>query len=141
MACDHAAFEGKEGLKKHLAQNYEIIDLGCDSPERVDYPDYATKFAKAFQAEAHPGVLLCGSGIGISIVANRYKGVRAALCRTPNEAELSRQHNDANVLCLGARVNSLEELIAITDAWFAAKFEEGRHSGRLAIFENLGEQA
>jgi ribose 5-phosphate isomerase B len=140
MACDHAAFDGKEGLKKHLSEKYEIVDLGCDSTERVDYPDYATKFAKAFQAQAHPGVLLCGSGIGISIVANRYKGVRAALCRTPNEAELSRQHNDANVLCLGARVNSLEELIAITDAWFAAKFEEGRHSDRLAIFENLGEQ-
>lgn len=141
MACDHAAFEGKEGLKKHLSTNYEVVDLGTDSPERCDYPDYAAKLAKAVQEDPRPGILLCGSGIGISMAANRYKGIRAALCRTPNEAELSRQHNNANVLCLGARINSPEELIAITEAWFKAEFEEGRHTGRVAKFNELGEQA
>lgn len=141
MACDHAAFEGKEGLKKHLSQKFEIIDLGTDSSERCNYPDFAIKFAKAFQSEPHLGILLCGSGIGISIVANRFKGIRAALCRTANEAELSRQHNDANVLCLGARINSPQELIAISESWFASQFEAGRHGDRLAIFENLGEEA
>lgn len=141
MACDHAAFEGKEGLKKYLSENYEVIDLGTDGPDRCDYPDYAAKLAKAVQEEPQLGILLCGSGIGISMAANRYKGIRAALCRTPNEAELSRQHNDANVLCLGARINSAEELIAITDAWFGASFEEGRHTGRVAKFNELGEKA
>lgn len=141
MACDHAAFEGKEALKKYLSENYEIIDLGTDSPDRCDYPDYAKKLAAAVQEDPQPGILLCGSGIGISMAANRYKGIKAALCRTPNEAELSRQHNDANVLCLGARINSVEELIAITDAWFGASFEEGRHTGRVAKFVDLGEKA
>jgi ribose 5-phosphate isomerase B len=141
MACDHAAFEGKEELKTYLSKNFEIIDLGTDSSDRCNYPDYAIKFAKAFQKDPLPGILLCGSGIGISIVANRFKGVRAALCRSPLEAELSRQHNDSNVLCLGARLNSKEELEAIANAWFKAEFEGGRHSERIAIFNELGELA
>ncbi|MBK24173.1 MAG: ribose 5-phosphate isomerase B [Halobacteriovorax sp.] len=141
MACDHAAFEGKEVLKKYLSNNFEVIDLGTDNPDRCDYPDYAAKLAEAVQAEPRLGILLCGSGIGISMAANRYQGIRAALCRTPNEAELSRQHNDANVLCLGARINSDEELAAIADAWFKASFEEGRHTGRIAKFNELGEKA
>lgn len=140
MASDHAAFEGKEALRKHLSKNYEIIDLGANSEDRCNYPDYAIKFAKAFQNEPLLGILLCGSGIGISIVANRFRGIRAALCRTPNEAELSRQHNDANVLCLGARINSKEELAAISNAWLEAKFEGGRHLDRLKIFETIGEK-
>lgn len=139
IGCDHAAFEGKEELRKYLESKFEVLDQGTYSADRCDYPDYATKVAKAVVEEKIPGILLCGSGIGVSIVANRYKGVRAALVRTPEEARLSRQHNDANLLCVGARINSDEEIRAIVDAWFEAEFEGGRHTDRLAKFESLGE--
>jgi len=139
IGCDHAAFEGKEELRKYLESKFEVLDQGTYSADRCDYPDYATKVAKAVVTEKIPGILLCGSGIGVSIVANRYQGVRAALVRTPEEARLSRQHNDANVLCVGARINSGEEIRAIVDAWFEAEFEGGRHTDRLAKFDSLGE--
>ncbi|MCO4793146.1 MAG: ribose 5-phosphate isomerase B [Bacteriovoracaceae bacterium] len=139
LGCDHAAFEGKEELKKYLTEKYEVIDEGTLSADRCDYPDYATKVVKTVLEQKIPGILLCGSGIGVSIVANRYKGIRAALIRTPEEARLSRQHNDANVLCVGARINSAEEIRAIVDAWFEAEFEGGRHSDRLGKFADLGE--
>lgn len=139
IGCDHAAFEGKEELKKYLESKFEVLDQGTYSADRCDYPDYAIKVAKTVVEEKIPGILLCGSGIGVSMAANRYKGVRAALVRTPEEARLSRQHNDANVLCVGARINSDEEIRAIVDAWFEAEFEDGRHTGRIAKFDNLGE--
>lgn len=139
LGCDHAAFEGKEELKKYLESKFEVLDEGTYSDERCDYPDFASKVAKRVVEEKIPGILLCGSGIGVSIVANRYRGVRAALVRTPEEARLSRQHNDANVLCLGARINSDAEIREMVDAWFEAQFEDGRHTDRLAKFANLGE--
>ena len=95
--------------------------------------------AKAVVKDQGIGVLICGSGIGVSIVANRFKGIRAALCRTPHEASLSKEHNDANVLCLGARISNKKQMEAITDAWLKSEFEEGRHCDRLEIFKNLGE--
>jgi ribose 5-phosphate isomerase B len=139
IGCDHAAFEGKEELKKYLESQFEVLDQGTFSADRCDYPDYATQVAKVVVEENIFGVLLCGSGIGVSMVANRYKSVRAALVRTPEEARLSRQHNDANILCVGTRINSNDEIKAIVDAWFEAKFEDGRHTGRIAKFDSLGE--
>jgi ribose 5-phosphate isomerase B len=141
IACDHAAFEAKEVLRQHLLKAHEVIDLGTHSAERCDYPDYAVAVARKVQAGEGIGILLCGSGIGVSLVANRFAGVRAALCRTPYEAELSRQHNNANILCLGARINNSDEIKAIAEAWLIASFEGGRHAERIAMFDSLGEKA
>lgn len=140
IGSDHAAYEMKE-MVKHLllSQKIEVIDCGTYSPERADYPDYAKKVSHEVVSSNIQGILLCGSGIGVSIVANRFKGVRAALCRTPMDAEMARKHNDANVLCLGARFNSEDEIKKIIEAWFANSFEGGRHADRLKIFEDLGE--
>ena len=144
IGSDHAAFEEKETLKVYLKELFkdesvEIIDKGTFSSERCDYPDFAAAVAKAVSKENEKGILVCGSGIGVSMTANRYQGARAALCRTPNDAVLSRQHNNANILCLGARTNSIDELKEITSSWFDANFEEGRHTGRIEKFNNLGE--
>lgn len=140
IGSDHAAYEMKE-MVKHLlhSKKIEVIDCGTYSPERADYPDYAKKVSHEVVSNNLQGILLCGSGIGVSIVANRFKGIRAALCRTPMDAEMARKHNDANVLCLGARFNTEEEIKKIIDAWFANSFEGGRHADRLKIFEDLGE--
>lgn len=110
LGCDHAAFESKEELKKYLETKFEVLDEGTYSADRCDYPDYAMKVVKRVVTENAPGILLCGSGVGVSIVANRFKGVRAALVRTSEEAKLSRQHNDANILCLGSRSNTNSEI-------------------------------
>lgn len=139
IGCDHAAFEEKEALKAYLNQNYEVIDKGPFSGERCNYPDFASAVAREVQ-KGERGILLCGSGIGVSIVANRYSLVRAALCRTVEEAKLSRQHNDANILCLGARISSLEDIKAMCDAWMQESFEGGRHLERIELFNNLGEK-
>tara|TARA_R110000868_G_scaffold86182_1_gene241709 strand:+ start:1109 stop:1549 length:441 start_codon:yes stop_codon:yes gene_type:complete len=139
LGCDHAAFEEKEVLKSFLQTlGHDIVDVGTYSNERCDYPDFAEKAVKEILAQSCLGILLCGSGIGISMAANRFSDIRAALCRSVKEAELSRQHNDANVLCLGARINSSEELAEITSAWLKATFEGGRHSDRVAKFNNWG---
>lgn len=140
LGCDHAAYEMKETVKRLLlSQNYEVIDVGTHSCDRVDYPDYAKKVCHEVITQNIQGILLCGSGIGVSIVANRFKGIRAALCRTPEDAEMSRKHNDANVLCLGARFNTEEEINKIISAWFENSFEGGRHADRLNKFSDLGE--
>ncbi len=142
IACDHAAFEAKEMLKAFLAQNgHTLHDVGTHSEARCDYPDYAQAAVKEVLARDCLGILLCGSGIGISMAANRFAGIRAALCRSVLEAQLSRQHNNANVLCLGSRINSDEEIKAITQAWLQASFEGGRHSGRVAKFDQWGVKA
>ncbi len=139
IGSDHAAFETKEFVKKLLVSlHYEIIDVGTHSADRCDYPDYASALAKIVFEEKLPGILLCGSGIGVSIVANRYKGIRAALCRSPYDAEMSKKHNDANVLCLGARSNSEKEITLIINSWLTSTFEGGRHEERLKKFEELG---
>lgn len=140
MGCDHGAFEEKKELKRHLEANgYEIEDVGTDKNERCDYSDFALKLCKKIVLENCKGILLCGSGMGMSMAANKIKGVRAALCCNAAAAELSRQHNNSNVLCLGGRFCSKEEIISITDSWLKAEFEGGRHIERLAKFENLGE--
>ena len=140
LGSDHAAYEMKETVKRLLhSQNFDVIDVGTHSVERADYPDYAKKLSHEVVSKNIQGILLCGSGIGVSIVANRFKGVRAALCRTPEDAKMSRMHNDANVLCLGARFNSEEEIKNILSAWFENSFEGGRHADRLNKFSGLGE--
>jgi ribose 5-phosphate isomerase B len=140
IGCDHAAFEEKQEVLNWLRESHEVEDLGCPSAERCNYPDFGSACAKAIQADQSArGILICGSGIGMSMVANRYKGVRAALIRNEEEAKLSRGHNDANVLCLGARLTPVEELKKIISVWLEAPFEEGRHTDRIALFNNLGE--
>ena len=141
IACDHAAFEAKEMLKTFLQdQGHNLIDVGTHSDARCDYPDYAQAGAKEVLTRQCLGIFLCGSGIGISMAANRFAGIRAALCRSANEAVLSKQHNNANVLCLGARINSSDELKTITLAWLNASFEGGRHTDRVNKFDSWGRQ-
>ncbi len=140
IGSDHAAFETKEFVKKLLVSlHHEVIDVGTHSSDRCDYPDYASALAKSVIQNKLTGILLCGSGIGVSIVANRYKGIRAALCRSSYDAEMARKHNDANVLCLGARTNTEDEIKAIVASWLESGFEGGRHTDRLKKFEDLGE--
>jgi len=138
IASDHAGFPEKEQLKPlldELGVTYE--DLGTVSPESVDYPDYARKVGeKVARGEAEQGLLVCGSGTGMAIAANKVPGVRAAVAWNAEIARLAREHNDANVLALGARVTSWDELVKIVRAWFAAKFDGGRHTRRV---EKIGE--
>ncbi len=132
IASDHAGFLLKEFLVEELTKaGFVIVDLGCDSADKsVDYPDYAQKLGKKTKDEF--GILVCGSGVGISIAANRFNNVRAALCHNVKVAKLSRMHNDANVLCLGARLVKEKAALAITKAFLATKFEGGRHEKRVA---------
>lgn len=142
IGSDHAAFLMKEFVKNLLSsKGFEVQDVGPYNEDRCDYPDYAIAVSKTVVSKNIPGILLCGSGIGVSIVANRFCGVRAALCRSPYDAEMSKKHNDANVLCLGARVNSEAEIEKIVESWLSSEFEGGRHSDRLSIFAKLGEKA
>ena len=133
VAADHAGFEMKEKLVAALRElGYEPQDFGANSPEASDYPDYAHPVARAVaNGEARRGVLLCGSGIGMDIVANRYPGVRALVAWNPDMAELSRKHNDTNVLVLPSRFISNEESREILKRWLTTEFEGGRHVRRV----------
>ena len=133
VAADHAGFEYKEKAKEYLkSQGYEVVDFGTNSTDRVDYPDFGHKAAEAIaNGEAERGVFVCGSGIGIAIVANRHKGVRAVDATSEEMAKLSREHNDANVLAFGERLISWEEAKKIIDVFFATTFAGGRHTGRI----------
>lgn len=138
IASDHAGFRMKEALKPFLASlKLDIIDLGTDSEEAVDYPDFGKKVGAAVSSKkADRGVLICGSGIGMCITANRYKHVRAAAIADDIDAEMSRKHNDANVACLGARRLSLEQAEKLLGIWFATEFEGGRHIKRVEKIDN-----
>lgn len=140
LGADHAAYEAKEKLKNFLIhKKYEVIDVGTYSPDRADYPVYVKKNIQEVKKYYAFGILLCGSGIGVSMAANKYKGIRAALCRTPLDAEYAKKHNNANVLCLGARFNSDEEIVKIVESFFHHQFEGGRHLERVQMFQDLGE--
>lgn len=136
IACDHAAPKAKEIVKHELeVLGHEVIDLGTNGTDSVDYPDYAGKVVAAIESgEADKGVLLCGSGIGMSMAANRSRKIRAALCHSEETAKLSRQHNDANVLVLGARVIPEATIRGCTRVFFTTPFEGGRHQGRIDKF-------
>jgi len=137
IASDHAGFDLKEQLVKYFKNDYKFVDLGTDSLDSKDYPDFAHKLSKKVSKNDFFGVLICGSGIGMSIVANRYKKVRAALCLNEEMARLSREHNNANVLVLGSRLISLEEAIKCLCIFFSTDFEGGRHQARLEKFNNV----
>ncbi len=138
IASDHAGFQLKEDLKKHFKNDYDFNDYGTDSSESVDYPDFAHRLAEQISVKKESfGVLICGSGIGMSMVANRYKYVRAALCLNENMARLSREHNNANVLVLGSRLISWEEAIKCFSMFFKSNFEGNRHQARLDKFNNV----
>jgi len=139
MGCDHVGFELKEPIKRYLQERgVEVKDFGAFSGERTDYPLYARSVAHAVTSgECDRGMLFCGTGVGISIAANKVKGVRAVVCSEPYSARLSRQHNDTNVLCLGARVVGLELAKMIVDEWLAAEFEGGRHAVRVKMIAEI----
>ena len=137
IATDHAGYAVKAFVKDYIREKgYEIIDLGTDSADRVDYPDYAKKCAEAVVADKGSfGIVICGTGIGISIAANKIKGIRAALCHDAYTAKMSRAHNDANVLAFGERVVGKGVIGSIIDAFCDTKFEGGRHARRVAKIE------
>ncbi len=137
VASDHGGFELKNILVADLkAAGVPVLDLGTMSTESVDYPDYANALAQALaDGKARRGVLLCGTGIGVSMVANRHKGIRAAVCRDVTDARLARQHNDANVLCLGGRTTGPEVARDVLRTFLSTEFEGGgRHTRRIAKF-------
>ena len=137
IACDHAGLELKEAVKAHLKDRADVLDLGTNSKDSVDYPDFGAAVGKAItDSKAQMGIVICGSGIGISIAANRFPAVRAALCMNSTMARLSRQHNDANVLALGARLIGTEIALDCVDAFLNTKFEGGRHEGRVKKLSN-----
>lgn len=133
IAADHAGFELKSVLVAELKQSdHEVIDLGTNSTESVDYPDFADRLAAAVKAgHAARGVLVCGTGIGISIAANRHRGIRAALCHNSTDARLAREHNDANVLVLGGRTTGVENAKDCLKTFLATPFAGGRHVRRV----------
>ncbi|MBL8182542.1 MAG: ribose 5-phosphate isomerase B [Blastocatellia bacterium] len=133
IGADHAGFEGKELIKTVLDEiGVEYTDMGTNSPDSVDYPDYARKVAESVaRGEFDQGILVCGSGTGMAISANKVKGIRAAVAWNAETASLARQHNNANVLAIGYRTSPEGTIPDIVKAWFAADFEGGRHAGRV----------
>ena len=137
IGCDHAAFQEKENIRKYLiTKGYEVIDVGTNSNQSVNYPEFGHKVARMVtESVVNKGIVICGSGIGISIAANKVKGARAALCTTCKHAEMSRKHNDANILALGARMTEYNLLEKIVDVWLNTDFEGGRHLTRINMIE------
>lgn len=133
IGSDHAGFLLKEVLRQYLTEKgFEVKDFGAYSEERADYPDFGHAVANSItNKETERGVLICGSGIGISVAANKHKDIRAALCWKEEVASLSRQHNDANILALPARFISVEEAKKCIDVFFSTDFEGGRHAARV----------
>jgi len=134
IASDHAGFELKHTLKQALEEDgYAVVDLGTDGPGSVDYPDYAYAMISALEGKrAEKGILVCGSGIGISMAANRHPEIRAALVHDSLGARLARQHNDANVICFGGRMIGAEVALDCLQVFLATEFEGGRHAGRVS---------
>ena len=139
VGCDHAAYELKEAIKEKLTrEGHEVLDMGCDSTESVDYPKYGHAVGRAVASgEAERGIAVCGSGIGISIACNKVPGIRAALCTSVEMAEMCRRHNNANVVCMGARMISQELAFDIIDTWMTTDFEGGKHLRRINEIEDL----
>lgn len=139
LGCDHGGLELKNTIIKYLEKNnIEFKDYGTYTPESVDYPVYAKKVAKAVaEGECEKGILICGTGIGISIAANKVRGIRAALCHDVASARLTRLHNDSNILCMGGRIIGPEHALAVTEAWLGTEFSgDERHKRRIAMIED-----
>ena len=139
MAADHAGWELKNEIKKHLEERgFEIIDLGVNSGDRVDYPIYGENAGRyVASGNADLGVICCGSGIGISMAANKVSGVRCALVTSDFAAEMCKRHNNANMVAFGGRTTTAEDAIRYTDLWLDAEFEGGRHAERVNLLNNL----
>ena len=133
FACDHAAFEVRKSIFDLLeSRGFQVLDFGTEGSDSVDYPDHVHPFAKAIvDKEAELGILVCGSGNGVAMTANKYQDIRAALCWNKNVAELSRQHNNANVIALPARFVSEKELLEMIEVFLDTDFEGGRHERRV----------
>ncbi|MFA9424571.1 MAG: ribose 5-phosphate isomerase B [Sedimentibacter sp.] len=133
IACDHGGLELKEAVKEHLIKKgYEVNDIGVNDSTSVDYPDYGRRAGEIVSRnEADKGIVVCGTGIGISIAANKVDGIRCALCTNEYMARMSRMHNDANMLALGNRVIGQGVGLDIVDVWLATSFEGGRHENRV----------
>ena len=146
MSSDHRGYGAKERIKVTLIDSgHEVVDYGCDGQGSCDYPDYGLPAAEAVpEGKTDRAILICGSGLGMSIVANKVKGVRAALCHDELTAQLSRKHNNANVLCLPADLVGEHLLRSIVDLWLKTDFEGGRHARRndkISTYESNGEVA
>ena len=139
VASDHGGYLLKEKVKKHLMdRGFEITDLGTDSEESVDYPVYGKACGEAVTSgKADLGVVVCGTGIGISIAANKVKGVRCGLCTSVEMAHLTKQHNNANILALGGRTTEPELALKILDEWLDTEFEGGRHQRRVDMLDRM----
>ena len=133
LASDHAGFGLKKGIINYLEKKgIDYTDFGCESEERVDYVDYAQIAMKGMEpSNCDRAILVCGTGLGMAIVANKYKGVRATPCWDDFSAEMSRKHNDSNCLTLGGRVLPLDEALSIVETWLENEFEKGRHQSRI----------
>ena len=133
IGSDHAGFLRKKEMLSYLSEEgHKVVDVGCYSEESCDYPDYAQKVGRAVSlSRAERGILICGTGIGMSIAANKFKNVRAAVCWTPKVAELASMHNQANVLCLSARFLTSHQGKKIVDTWLKTPFAGGRHLRRI----------
>ena len=142
IGCDHAAYPLKEIVKAYLIkQGIEVADAGTDKEDSVDYPDFAIKVAEALsKGNVERGILLCGTGIGMSMAANRFPGVRAALCNDLFSAGMSRRHNNANVLVMGGRVIGDVLALEIVKTWLETPFDGGCHQSRLEKFDQMGEK-
>lgn len=140
IGADSAGFGLKGEVKEHLCElGYKVVDMGCDSAASCHYPVFASKVSEAVQAnpEGAFGILICGTGIGMSMCANKHRGIRAAVCGDTYSAKMTRAHNDANVLCIGARVTGSCLALDIVDAFLAAEYEGGRHAVRVAMMADI----
>ena len=139
VGADHAAFSVKQEIIVYLKdKGLEVQDLGTHSEDSVDYPLFGQKVAQSIlSGSSDKGIIICGTGIGISIAANRFKNIRATLCTTKIHAEMARKHNDSNVLALGARVTDIKTIKDIVDVWLNTTFEGGRHQNRLELIDEI----
>ncbi|MEN3028787.1 MAG: ribose 5-phosphate isomerase B [Aquificaceae bacterium] len=139
IGSDHAGYPLKEKIKDFLlSRGYRLLDLGAQSTTSTDYPLFAREVCLSIQrGEAQRGILVCGTGVGMCITANKFKGIRAALCFNEYMARMSRKHNDANVLCLGERVLGVELALSIVEVWLSTDFEGGRHEKRVKFIKEI----
>ena len=139
IGCDHSGYDAKDSVIYYLITNgYEVIDFGTNSNDSCDYPDYAVPVSKAVsENKADYGILICGTGIGMSMCANKIKGIRCAHVNDLFSAEMTRRHNNANVIALGARIATKEDIVSYVDKFLTTEFEGGRHENRVNKLNNL----